>query len=200
MAEQRVQARAEVEIDVHYRSAQEFLAAYSKNISGGGIYLHTQEPHPLNTNILLRFTLPGISHRFQIPGLVVWSSPQGGRGVFPAGVGVKFLELSPADSALLTDFVTKAAGDGGHTAHAPEPARDTQPVPPPARTPPTAEAASAPRGVPAPKPTLPTAAPVRPAPASASAAQRPRPTAPPAGKPAPAARSIPSTAPAQKKS
>ncbi|MBI4537769.1 MAG: TIGR02266 family protein [candidate division NC10 bacterium] len=124
MAERRTEARAEVEIEVHYRTPQEFLAAYSKNISGGGIYIRTQEPHPLNTNTLLRFTLPGISRRFQVSGIVVWSNPAAGRSSFPAGMGVKFLEVGEEDAALIADFVSKAQG------HATQPVSETEPVTP----------------------------------------------------------------------
>jgi hypothetical protein len=36
--DRRAGPRAEVELEVHYRTAQEFTAAYVRNISGGGIF------------------------------------------------------------------------------------------------------------------------------------------------------------------
>ncbi len=74
MAEQRQELRANVEVEVNYRTLQEFIAAYSRNISGGGVFIRTPQPQPLNQEVLLRFTLPGIARRFEVRGVVVWST------------------------------------------------------------------------------------------------------------------------------
>jgi uncharacterized protein (TIGR02266 family) len=108
MVEQRKDARAEVEIEIHYRTAQDFLAAYSKNISGGGIFIRTPQPQPLNQAVLVRFTLPGLPNRFEFRGIVVWNNTST-RGSFPAGMGIKFLEIPPKAAEVLADFVAKAA-------------------------------------------------------------------------------------------
>jgi uncharacterized protein (TIGR02266 family) len=107
MAERRVEDRANIEIEVQYRTAQEFLAAYSRNISGGGIFIRTAQPHPLNQGVLLRFTLPGIAHRFEIRGIVVWVNTSS-RSSFPVGVGVKFMEMPQKDADLIAEFLKKA--------------------------------------------------------------------------------------------
>ena len=62
--ESRKDPRAEVRIEVQYHSGQEFLAAYTKNISGGGGFIRTSQPLPLNHAVALRFTLPGIKRQF----------------------------------------------------------------------------------------------------------------------------------------
>ncbi len=119
MPERRDDSRAEVEVEVRYRTAQEFLAAYSRNISGGGIFLRTQQPLPLNQTVLLRFTLPGVTHQFQVHGVVVWANPASVRSSFPAGMGIKFLEIEPKDQQLIAEFIkqtkgpTPAAGEKG---------------------------------------------------------------------------------------
>jgi uncharacterized protein (TIGR02266 family) len=108
MAEQRNEVRAEVEIEIHYRTAQEFLAAYSKNISGGGIFVRTPQPQALNQAVLVRFTLPGLPNRFEFRGIVVWNNTST-RGSFPTGMGIKFLDISSKDAETLADFAAKAA-------------------------------------------------------------------------------------------
>jgi type IV pilus assembly protein PilZ len=110
MDDRRVDPRAEVELEVHYRTRQEFMAAYSKNISGGGIFIRTQQPLPLNHKVLLRFTLPGIANRFEIHGVVVWANPASLKSSFPAGMGIKFMEYDPKAQQMLADFINQNRG------------------------------------------------------------------------------------------
>jgi uncharacterized protein (TIGR02266 family) len=105
MQERREEARVEAEIEVRYRTAQEFLSAYSLNISGGGIFVRTPEPLPLNHPVRLRFMLPGISHRFEVNGIVVWSNPGSSRSSFPSGMGIKLVDLDPHSKQLLAGFI-----------------------------------------------------------------------------------------------
>ncbi len=110
MAERRREDRVEAELEVQYRTAQEFLAAYSKNISGGGIFIRTQQPLTLNRPVVVRFTLPGVDHRFEVQGIVVWTNSTPSRTSFPAGMGIKFLHMKKEDSELIADFINKAKG------------------------------------------------------------------------------------------
>ena len=105
MAERREEPRAEVDIEVRYRTAQEFLSAYSQNISGGGIFVRAAHPLPLNHSVRLRFTLPGIPHRFEVNGIVVWSNPGLSRNSLPSGMGIKLVDLDPHSRELITEFV-----------------------------------------------------------------------------------------------
>ena len=110
MDEQRDDQRADAEVEVRYRTVQEFLTAYSRNISGGGLFIRTAQPHALNQKVLVRFTLPDLDHRFEVVGIVVWSNTSP-RSSFPAGMGVKFLEITPEDVKLITDFVKSAGAE-----------------------------------------------------------------------------------------
>jgi type IV pilus assembly protein PilZ len=105
MQDRRADPRAPVELEVHYRSAQEFLSAYTLNVSGGGVYIKTKEPLPLNQVVHLRFTLPGIARVFNLQGLVVWTNPHPSRSSFPSGMGVKFMNLDPEGKKLIAGFV-----------------------------------------------------------------------------------------------
>ncbi len=102
---QQADPRVDVNLEVQYRTAQEFRAAYAKNISGGGIFIRTQEPLPLNREVQLRFTLPGIARTFLVPGLVVWTNPNPSRSSFPTGMGLKFMDLDPEAKTILGEFV-----------------------------------------------------------------------------------------------
>ncbi len=113
--DRRVEPRVDVDLEVHYRTAQEFMAAYLRNISGGGLFIRSQQPLPLNREVQVRFTLPGISRPFTVRGVVVWTTPFPSRSSFPSGMGIKFLNLDPEDGKLIAGFVKEKL-----PAHAPE--------------------------------------------------------------------------------
>lgn len=113
MHDKRADPRVEVELDVHYRTVQEFLAAYSRNISGGGIFIRTPQPQPLNQKVLLRFTLPGVSRRLEVHGIVVWANAASTRSSFPSGMGVKFVDVKPEDQQVISDFVNQGRTPAG---------------------------------------------------------------------------------------
>lgn len=110
MDERRQEPRVDVEVEVRYRTIQDFLAAYSRNISGGGVFIRTPQPQPLNQKVLLRFSLPDMDHRFEVPGMVVWSNVSP-RSAFPAGMGIKFLEIAPEDVQRIGEFVKTAGAE-----------------------------------------------------------------------------------------
>ena len=105
MGPERIHPRAEVHLEVRYQSAQDFVAAYAKKISGGGLFIQTAKPLALNQEVHLRFTLPGVAKPFELQGLVVSTNPFASQGAFPTGMGIKFLELDPQQKTLLDDFV-----------------------------------------------------------------------------------------------
>ena len=101
----REDPRVDVDLEIQYRTAQEFTAAYAKNISGGGVFIRTQQPLPLNSEVQVRFTLPGVSRPFVVHGLVVWTNPHPSRSSFPPGMGIKFMELAPEAEEIIARFV-----------------------------------------------------------------------------------------------
>jgi uncharacterized protein (TIGR02266 family) len=107
MDERRVDERVDIEVEVRYRTIQEFLAAYSRNISGGGLFVRTPQPQPLYQHVQLKFTLPGLDHRFEMGGIVVWSNVSP-RSSFPPGMGIKFVQIAPDDIDRIQEFVRNA--------------------------------------------------------------------------------------------
>jgi type IV pilus assembly protein PilZ len=109
MQEKREQPRAEVEIEIQYRTVQEFLGAYAQNISGGGLFIRGQRVLSLNQPVRLRFTLPGVSQRFEASGIVVWSNPSPSRSSLPSGMGIKFMNLDATSKSMIEQFVKSKA-------------------------------------------------------------------------------------------
>lgn len=106
----RQDLRRDVAFEVHYRCAEEFRSAYAGNISGGGLFIRTPNPPPLNETVRMRFTLPGVPQPFECHGLVVWANPAPKQSLRPAGMGLKFLNLSREAKQRIEAFVTTPAG------------------------------------------------------------------------------------------
>ncbi len=93
-AERRVHARFDTQIHVDCRNGENFLFAYITNISEMGIFIRTDQPSEIGTELDLQFSHDGIE--LDIRGEVVWVNPirPGGENLNP-GMGVRFLDLTP---------------------------------------------------------------------------------------------------------
>ena len=106
-AEKREHPRAVVKIEIEFKDIMDFISSYMINISNGGLFIKTDETFPLDTIVLLRFTMPGDPQPIETEGKVVWCNTKGGKGYFPKGMGVKFLRLNPDDNEKILKFVEK---------------------------------------------------------------------------------------------
>ncbi len=79
------------------------------NISRGGVYIQTDSPHPLGTEIDLEFALPGIEETIKAKGLVVWVHERAKTSIssYQPGMGIKFKEISPEGLTAITTCVDK---------------------------------------------------------------------------------------------
>ncbi len=111
MGPERVHPRADAHLEIRYQSARDFVTAYAKKISGGGLFIQTATPLPLNQAVHLRFTLPGMAQPFELRGLVVWTNPFASQAAFPTGMGLKFLALDPQQRTITEDFVRVTVAD-----------------------------------------------------------------------------------------
>ena len=79
------------------------------DLSEGGAFVRTFAPLREGSKASLQWTLPGSSNEIEAEAVVVWSRPKGTREQDPpAGMGVRFARLDPADRARIRNFV--AAG------------------------------------------------------------------------------------------
>ena len=99
-------------IAVDYSSGENFLFSYLSNISEMGIFIRTDDPLPVGTELKLRFgdvSMNG-SGPLQLTGVVTWVNPVRTPGGSPnAGMGVKFLELSPEQREAVVELVRTVA-------------------------------------------------------------------------------------------
>ncbi len=102
----RTEERIAKSLSVSYPDKNSFLKAYTSNISGGGLFIKTSTPLPKDETILLKLQLPGIPDPLKIKCSVAWANKKGEtKGTRPAGMGVKFGEMSNKDSETLQNYI-----------------------------------------------------------------------------------------------
>lgn len=79
---------------------------YTVNISAGGMYIHTKEPLPVGSNVIISLPLKSGSH-LRLNGVV--ANILRNTGKLPPGMGIEFREISEDEQKILRDFVKKAA-------------------------------------------------------------------------------------------
>lgn len=93
--DRRSYERFEAQIQIDYRSDENFLFSYIQNISEMGIFIRSDSPLPVGTRLDLRFGLDGDS-RLELQGEVVWINPYRPHGEnLNPGMGVRFSNLTP---------------------------------------------------------------------------------------------------------
>ncbi len=93
-ANRRSYERYDTSLHVDIRSGETFLFAYITNISEMGIFIHSESPLSIGTELTLRFATED-GTPFELPGMVVWINPLRMNGDNPnPGMGVRFSELT----------------------------------------------------------------------------------------------------------
>jgi type IV pilus assembly protein PilZ len=114
-AERRKHERFPTSIQVDYASGDTFLFSYIENISEMGIFIRSDDPLPVGTELRLRFGPNGAL--LEMSGEVVWINPlrPGGDNLNP-GMGVRFRNLTPDLRERVVDLVKTVAylGDPGN--------------------------------------------------------------------------------------
>jgi uncharacterized protein (TIGR02266 family) len=100
-SERRQGVRLPVQIWVEERTDRELYFQRSANLSAGGIYLENTIPHPVGTQVNLRFTLPDGSEQFEVKAEVVSALT----GEEEMGMALKFLNLQEPQVARIRDYI-----------------------------------------------------------------------------------------------
>jgi type IV pilus assembly protein PilZ len=102
--ERREHERVAMCLEVDYRCDDTFLFAYITDMSAMGIFIQTTTPKAPGTLLNLRFRTPDGS-RMDVDGRVIWvNQPHGADSINP-GMGVQFVDLTPAQRDLIQGLV-----------------------------------------------------------------------------------------------
>lgn len=121
-----------------------FLSEYSANISPGGFFLRTRTPQAQGTVLDFEFRLGDGFELINGRGEVVWVRPEDEGPARPAGMGIRFLDLSPGSKELIYRIVDQHVLQGGTPFDVTQRPPDSMPgMPGPSALPPLAAAFAA---------------------------------------------------------
>jgi uncharacterized protein (TIGR02266 family) len=104
----RQHERVALALEVEYRNAAAFLVAYSTNLSKGGMFVETEEPLPVGTEIAMRFAVPG-EPPIDVIGVVAWV--QAWRTELqPRGMGIRFDQMEDRHGEAIDRIVSSFRG------------------------------------------------------------------------------------------
>jgi uncharacterized protein (TIGR02266 family) len=127
----RKSKRAPISLKIRFKSAtvDEFIEQYCGDISGGGIFIKSQDPLPAGTLIKFEFRLKDNSPLIQGVGRVVWRRPveeAEGAGL-PPGMGIKFIKMDEMSRAVIDQAVKSKAPSGDDDNDGPPLGREPSP-------------------------------------------------------------------------
>jgi uncharacterized protein (TIGR02266 family) len=104
VSERRKHDRRSLEAEIGVYSETNFYTGFSQDISEGGIFVATYDLEPIGSRIDLEFVLPD-GHVVRVHGEVRWVKDPIESDSFP-GMGIRFIDLSPADLEAIQEFVS----------------------------------------------------------------------------------------------
>lgn len=108
--ERRRYERYATSISVDYSSGDNFLFSYIENISEMGIFIRSDSPPPIGTELTVRFNAPDGGAQLELEGRIVWINPVrvNGENLNP-GMGVRFRALTPEQREQVVEIVRTVA-------------------------------------------------------------------------------------------
>jgi uncharacterized protein (TIGR02266 family) len=106
----RKEVRVQKTLSLTYKDQQSFVKAYVSNVSSSGLFIKTPNPLKEGERFHLRLQLPDVPEPIKVSCEVVWARNQAkATEKNPAGMGVKFIEMSKRDKETLDRFISKAS-------------------------------------------------------------------------------------------
>jgi len=102
----REHPRYEVSIPVDWSTRHVFVSNHVSNISKGGLFIRSDAPLPLDTEVSLVLRLPATDRTIRATGRVIWNYDirKGTARVVP-GSGIRFVEMAASDRATLESYL-----------------------------------------------------------------------------------------------
>lgn len=105
--ERRDRSRAELEATVGVAGDNRFFTGTTGDLSSGGLFVATDEPLPVGTELVLSFVLPD-GYRVRAEACVAWvRAPRYRPHELPAGMGIRFETMSERDLAAVRHFLER---------------------------------------------------------------------------------------------
>lgn len=105
--ERRQHLRVNVSLAVEVRDERGFSFHSTRDVSASGCFFDRAIPHAVGARVGLSFTLPGDTRTIRCQGEVV-NVPD----TKDYGMGIRFLDLAPADAQRIDDFARQLLEGG----------------------------------------------------------------------------------------
>ena len=109
-SERRRNQRADLIVRIDYSTVDEMFSEFTRDINEGGVFIETEKPQALGTEVKMHFNLPGGHERIETVGRVVRISA--GEDSAVPGMGIEFEELAECDRQAI-DRIVRALRLGG---------------------------------------------------------------------------------------
>lgn len=101
--ERRQSPRADFLVRVDYQTVDELFSDFARNINEGGMFVETDKPPAIGTEVSLQFRIPGSDEPVTSSGRVVRIAPA--RGGSPPGMGIEFDGLDEESRKRINELV-----------------------------------------------------------------------------------------------
>ena len=101
--------RADLVVRVAYHTVDELFSEFARNINEGGLFVETETPRPVGTEVSLQFKIPGSDEPLHVVGRVAHTS-NGGQGE-PPGIGIEFDDLDGQARQRINQLVRRLRTD-----------------------------------------------------------------------------------------
>ena len=106
--ERRGSPRADFVVRVNYQTVDSLFSEFARNINDGGIFIETDAPQPIGTNVELEFKLPGTDRPIEVVGNVVRSvSADQVESDGVVGMAIEFENLSSDVRQQINEIIRK---------------------------------------------------------------------------------------------
>jgi type IV pilus assembly protein PilZ len=99
--------RLEYELPVAYSTVSGFVTDWAVNISRGGLFINTQKPLPVGTQVRIIISLPGTEFPFNLTGRVTRVNELHAQANQVPGMAVEFVDVDDAKRGRIEEFVDR---------------------------------------------------------------------------------------------
>lgn len=104
----RKNQRIPVPLLVDYKSPNgNYLFDFCKDLGTGGVFIETDKPMEVESEVSLTFTIPDSKETLEAKGKVLWvQSKDSGQDISP-GMGIQFKEFTQEQRRIMEDFISR---------------------------------------------------------------------------------------------
>lgn len=114
--ERRRFLRAPLSLTIKYHNKESIVIeeGFTGVIGGGGLFIESFHPLPVNDVITMEMFLPGDVAKTVVEGMVVWNRKEFAGDIAP-GMGIKFTNIKLKDKMKINDLITRTLGGKADT-------------------------------------------------------------------------------------